>query len=157
MIDLSKCITHYDCCQIDVLIEGNNTRVASDSMNQHKLKEKHSSIKFDKVSYTKFLYYGIPEFVIFKENKKSVEAGKLITVEDREVGSVDYKVYAKWAVAAGGMCVAICIVLSYICSELISLSASWWLSYWSENRSKGSPWYYLGNFLFVIFIFVINS
>lgn len=30
-------------------------------------------------------------------------AGQLITTEEREVGNVDFKVYMKWATAAGGL------------------------------------------------------
>ena len=27
---------------------------------------------------------------------------------------------------------------------MLSVSASYWLSYWSENRNDDNPWFYLG-------------
>lgn len=59
---------------------------------------------------------------------------KLITKEDQESGQVDMKVYRKWALSAGGLSVALLMVLSFFCGELVSILASSWLSYWSEHR-----------------------
>ena len=72
-----------------------------------------------------------------------------MTTEDREVGTVSKDVYIKCAVAGGGLLLGVLIVLSYIGAELIAVIASWWLSYWSENRDKGTPWFYLGIYILI--------
>lgn len=105
--------------------------------------------------------------------KKTIpEVGKIISVEEREVGDVSMKVYGKWFAAAGGTSVGILIVvynylgialltiylspshsniyLSILCvGEAISILASWWLSYWSEHREDGTPWFYLGIYVLI--------
>jgi ATP-binding cassette, subfamily C (CFTR/MRP), member 1 len=72
-----------------------------------------------------------------------------MTAEDREVGTVNKEVYIKWAMAGGGLLFGVLIVLSYIGAELIAVTASWWLSYWSENRDNGTPWFYLGIYIVI--------
>ena len=51
------------------------------------------------------------------------------------------------------------IICMFFAGEIIGLVASWWLSFWSEHRNTGSPWFYLGiyamiNCVLVIFAFV---
>jgi hypothetical protein len=58
----------------------------------------------------------------------------LISVEDREVGDVDFKVYLKWATAAGGISVGVLLISNFFIGEFISVISSWWLSYWSVHR-----------------------
>jgi ATP-binding cassette subfamily C (CFTR/MRP) protein 1 len=82
-------------------------------------------------------------------------SGRLMTEEDREIGSVDMQVYRKWAVAAGGVSVAMMVISLYVASEMVSVSASWWLSFWSENREDNTPWFYLGIYM-LINVFVIT-
>jgi ATP-binding cassette subfamily C (CFTR/MRP) protein 1 len=83
-----------------------------------------------------------------KDDKASAAAaGKLITTEEQEVGDVDFKVYLKWSNAAGGVIVGVLIIAMFYIVEIISMCASWWLSFWSQhqNSSNGSsPWFYLG-------------
>jgi ATP-binding cassette subfamily C (CFTR/MRP) protein 1 len=73
--------------------------------------------------------------------------GKLITTEDQEVGDVDWKVYLKWSAAAGGVTVGILIIAAFYMYEIILMFSSWWLSYWSQHRNTGSPWFYLGIYI----------
>ncbi|KAJ1439399.1 pdr transporter [Ochromonadaceae sp. CCMP2298] len=74
------------------------------------------------------------------------KSAKLISTEDREVGNVDYKVYMKWSVAAGGLTVGVIIIALFALGESLTITSSWWLSYWSEHRydPAHSPWFYLG-------------
>jgi hypothetical protein len=83
--------------------------------------------------------------------KQEILAGaKLTTTEEREMGHVDSKVYAKWASAAGGVSVGITIILLFGISEVVSVIASWWLSYWSQHvNDGGSPWFYLGIYVVI--------
>lgn len=110
------------------------------------------------------------------------KAGNLTTAEDREVGDVSAQVYAKWAIAAGGISVGkihpqsqrsmfhvcsfecghcvysgVLIVLLFFAGEIITLAASWWLSYWSEHRHVGSPWFYLGIYVLINCVVVAFS
>jgi ABC-type multidrug transport system fused ATPase/permease subunit len=73
--------------------------------------------------------------------------GKLITTEDQEVGDVDWKVYLKWSAAAGGLTVGLLIIAAFYMYEVILMFSSWWLSYWSQHRNTGSPWFYLGIYI----------
>ena len=42
-------------------------------------------------------------------------------------------------------------------SELVSVSASWWLSYWSQNRDTGQPWFYLGVYIAINVVVILVS
>lgn len=83
-------------------------------------------------------------------------AGRLIAAEDREIGGVDRRVYYQWMAAAGGGCVCCFMFSLFVLSEALSVLSSVWLSYWSQHRDHGSPWFYLGvyagiNFLMMMF------
>ncbi|CAE7647708.1 ABCC5, partial [Symbiodinium microadriaticum] len=71
------------------------------------------------------------------------EKGRLINMEDREVGSVSIKVYGKWTIAAGGLYAGAIVICMFVVGECISVLASYWLSYWSAHRDDHSAWYYL--------------
>ena len=59
----------------------------------------------------------------------------LITVEEREVGQVDSKVYSAWIAALGGRSVALQMLFFFFLAEGVAVLSAWWLSYWSEHRS----------------------
>ena len=65
---------------------------------------------------------------------KVVVDGVLIGQEERESGDVDWKVYKTWISYSGGSIVVGSIFILYILNEFVSVLASWWLSYWSENK-----------------------
>lgn len=79
--------------------------------------------------------------------KPSVSTGQLITTEERESGDVSLEIYRRWAKASGGMIAFIGVTLLYMFGEISSVVSSWWISYWSENRYNGTPWFYLGIFV----------
>ena len=63
-----------------------------------------------------------------------VNEGVLIGQEERESGDVDWKVYSTWISYSGGSIIVGGIFILYILNEFVSVLASWWLSYWSENK-----------------------
>ena len=65
---------------------------------------------------------------------KVVNEGMLIGQEERESGDVDWKVYKTWISYSGGSIIVGSIFILYILNEFVSVLASWWLSYWSENK-----------------------
>lgn len=41
------------------------------------------------------------------------------------------------------------IIFMFFLGEGITVLASWWLSYWSQHRYTGSPWFYLGIYVVI--------
>mmetsp|Transcript_20744 Transcript_20744/g.29812 ORF Transcript_20744/g.29812 Transcript_20744/m.29812 type:complete len:1497 (+) Transcript_20744:45-4535(+) len=78
-----------------------------------------------------------------EKQKTNADSGKLMSTEDREVGSVSLKVYGKWAIAAGGLYAGVIMIAIFAFGEFTSVMASYWLSYWSAHRDDNSAWYYL--------------
>eukprot|EP00605_Chrysophyceae_sp_TOSAG23-4_P001356 GSChrysophyteH1.ASY1.ANO1.1476.1 assembled CDS len=79
------------------------------------------------------------------EKSSKAAEGKLVMVEEREIGQVSLEIYKQWSTAAGGMRVALILLVLYFAGESIVVFSSWWLSYWSEHSGSGSAqWYYLG-------------
>lgn len=76
-----------------------------------------------------------------KEEKKK---DKMMSVEEREEGSVSWRVYWEYIVALGGIVLVSLILAAYISDQGSSIMSNWWLSYWSDNESKNSVWFYLG-------------
>jgi ATP-binding cassette subfamily C (CFTR/MRP) protein 1 len=37
---------------------------------------------------------------------------------------------------------------------MVTVSSSWWLSYWSEHRNTGTPWFYLGIYVLINIVVV---
>jgi len=75
-----------------------------------------------------------------EDNEKK---GILVRDEEREVGDVNYSVYQKWSVTAGGYYLPLILISLYGFGEFFAVLSSWWLSFWSEHKNTGSPWYYL--------------
>lgn len=87
------------------------------------------------------------ESKIVVRSASSENVGGIISREDREVGDVSAHVYKMWAMAAGGVTVVVFVILLYIFVEMISVLASWWLAYWSENRLYGTTSFFLGIYI----------
>eukprot|EP00644_Phytophthora_capsici_P002763 jgi/Phyca11/10801/fgenesh1_pm.PHYCAscaffold_55_\ len=73
------------------------------------------------------------------------EEGQLMVEEDRSVGDVSWSVYRVWINAFGGMCAAFMVVLGFFAAQGLTLLATVWISYWSEEASKypDSQMYYV--------------
>lgn len=71
-------------------------------------------------------------------------AGKLVEVEDREIGHVSKEVYLVWLRAAGGVCVGGVLVLLFMLCEMASVGSSIWLAFWSEHHAEFSSSFFLG-------------
>ncbi|CAH0481731.1 unnamed protein product [Peronospora belbahrii] len=71
--------------------------------------------------------------------------GQLMVKEDRSVGNVSWSVYGVWIRAFGGMCMAFVVVLGFFSAQCLTLLATFWISYWSEEASKypDSQMYYV--------------
>ncbi|KAH9075967.1 hypothetical protein Ae201684P_012457 [Aphanomyces euteiches] len=71
--------------------------------------------------------------------------GALIADEDRSVGDVPWSAYQVWINACGGYGMGFLVIFMYILTNFVNLSATFWLSYWSENATDAahSQYYYL--------------
>ncbi|KAE8982765.1 Canalicular multispecific organic anion transporter 2 [Phytophthora rubi] len=89
------------------------------------------------------------------------EEGQLMVEEDRSVGDVSWSVYRVWIGAFGGMCAAFMVVLGFFAAQVLTLLATVWFSYWSEQASKypDSQMYYvyvymLINLAYAVLLFI---
>ncbi|KAG6623523.1 ATP-binding Cassette (ABC) Superfamily [Phytophthora cinnamomi] len=89
------------------------------------------------------------------------EEGQLMVEEDRSVGDVSWSVYRVWIGAFGGMCAAFMVVLGFFAAQGLTLLATVWISYWSEEASKypDSQMYYvyvymLINLAYAVLLFI---
>ena len=79
-----------------------------------------------------------------------IRGSKLIQEEERQVGNVNIKYYAEWLTAAGSLyMVGISLLAFFYVAEINSIFASWWLSYWSEDKLHRSPWFYLSVYVVI--------
>nr|XP_043635649.1 ABC transporter C family member 12-like [Erigeron canadensis] len=76
-----------------------------------------------------------------KKKRKSV----LVNQEDRQTGIVSWNVLARYADALGGLWVVLVLFMCYISTEVLRISSSTWLSYWTEqsNTTTPGPGFYL--------------
>eukprot|EP01087_Luapelamoeba_hula_P012571 TRINITY_DN3508_c0_g1_i1.p1 TRINITY_DN3508_c0_g1~~TRINITY_DN3508_c0_g1_i1.p1 ORF type:complete len:1538 (+),score=302.45 TRINITY_DN3508_c0_g1_i1:61-4674(+) len=65
-------------------------------------------------------------------------AAKIMTVEERDVGSVSWHVYYDYVIAVGGIFLVGLIVGLYGLDQSLQVGSSWWLSYWS-TQSEDHP------------------
>ena len=65
---------------------------------------------------------------------------KLMTDEmaERAVGKVGLDVYKEWAKAAGGLWVAIPLLVIFSCEQGTTVLSNWWLTYWSHSATPDS-------------------
>ena len=62
--------------------------------------------------------------------------GKLVNVEERATGTVEWMVYRSYMIALGGLCVVLFILMMYIADQGMSVGLQWWLSVWSEAKDN---------------------
>ncbi|KAI3740119.1 hypothetical protein L2E82_30538 [Cichorium intybus] len=77
-----------------------------------------------------------------KKNRKSV----LIKQEDRQTGIVSWTVLARYKDALGGLWVVLILLSCYVSTEVLRISSSTWLSYWTEQSTttaRGPAFYIL--------------
>eukprot|EP01090_Pellita_catalonica_P003045 TRINITY_DN12673_c0_g1_i1.p1 TRINITY_DN12673_c0_g1~~TRINITY_DN12673_c0_g1_i1.p1 ORF type:complete len:852 (+),score=181.61 TRINITY_DN12673_c0_g1_i1:353-2557(+) len=78
-----------------------------------------------------------------KEEK--AKAGKLVSIEEREEGSVSWQVYFKYITAIGGIGLASGIFFAYLMDSITSVGSNIWLSIWSDaSDNESNVWFYLG-------------
>ncbi|KAH9127149.1 hypothetical protein LEN26_004760 [Aphanomyces euteiches] len=74
-------------------------------------------------------------------------SGKMTKEEDRSRGNVGWPVYRVWLEACGGWPTVLFVVVVYLVCEGLSVAATMWLSYWSENVDSTSMRFYLSVFV----------
>ncbi|ETW02813.1 hypothetical protein H310_05298 [Aphanomyces invadans] len=90
-----------------------------------------------------------PTEQVVEEKGIDSDKGALITDEDRSTGDVPWSIYRVWIDACGGVGIGCVVALLYLVTSCVNLSASFWLSYWSENagNSTHSQFYYFNVFM----------
>lgn len=88
---------------------------------------------------------------IFQPEKLKQEEikDKLIVEEDRETGSVSFKVWKSYIIAIGGISVAGLILFISLLHSGSVLSIDFWLAYWSSNPNEHSIYFYLAIYGFL--------
>lgn len=76
-----------------------------------------------------------------KTEKKPSGGNKIISVEERAVGSVSWHVYKKYFQAVGGYALVTLIICSYLVESGSKVVADWWLSYWTGQPISGEKKY----------------
>jgi ATP-binding cassette subfamily C (CFTR/MRP) protein 1 len=66
--------------------------------------------------------------------KASTEKGKIISAEEKAIGSVPWSTYQKYFDAAGGTSAVVSVLVVYFFTECLNLSGSVWLSLWSVQQ-----------------------
>eukprot|EP01088_Endostelium_zonatum_P014666 TRINITY_DN3301_c1_g2_i1.p1 TRINITY_DN3301_c1_g2~~TRINITY_DN3301_c1_g2_i1.p1 ORF type:complete len:682 (-),score=141.88 TRINITY_DN3301_c1_g2_i1:2-1972(-) len=108
-----------------------------------------------------------------KQEKEKEKKSKLMTIEEREEGSVSFSVYWSYIVAIGGIFITLIIFFAFVFEQSTRTGSDLWLSYWSGQNSEKeenndnssndddsrSVWFYLGIYAAwtganVIFVFI---
>lgn len=110
---------------------------ADAAANTSSCKEMNSSVKMSLKQYKKV---NLPSPLKAADQEVLSSTTPLMTNEliEREKGHVTWDVYLAWARAAGGKVVAIGTLLAFTIDQSISVSAKWFLTYWSKNASSSS-------------------
>ncbi|KAH7839010.1 hypothetical protein Vadar_033687 [Vaccinium darrowii] len=84
--------------------------------------------------------------------KSTRKVGKcvLIKQEERETGVVSWKVLTRYKDALGGLWVVMILFMCYILTEVLRVSSSTWLSFWTKQSSSSSG---AGFFILIYAIF----
>ncbi|KAL4133396.1 hypothetical protein PRIC2_003714 [Phytophthora ramorum] len=92
------------------------------------------------------------------DDSQAVEdEGQLMVEEDRSVGDVSWSVYRVWINAFGGMCAAFMVVLGFFAAQGLTLLATVWISYWSEQAAKypDSQMYYVYVYMLINLVYAV--
>ncbi|KAK3432700.1 hypothetical protein EUGRSUZ_D00224 [Eucalyptus grandis] len=80
-------------------------------------------------------------------NEKKGTGGKsiLIKQEERETGIMSWKVLMRYKGALGGLWVVAVLFICYILTEVLRISSSMWLSFWTDQSTAGNyrPGFYI--------------
>ncbi|KAH7837785.1 hypothetical protein Vadar_017973 [Vaccinium darrowii] len=97
------------------------------------------------------LQNGLPESGNPKSTRK-VGKSVLIKQEERETGVVSWKVLTRYKDALGGLWVVMILFMCYILTEVLRVSSSTWLSFWTKQSSSSSgPGFFI--LIYAIFSF----
>ncbi|TDH65878.1 hypothetical protein CCR75_005404 [Bremia lactucae] len=85
------------------------------------------------------------------------DEGQLMVEEDQSVGDVSWSVYRVWIDAFGGIFAAFVVVLGFFIAQALTLSATLWISYWSEQAAKypGSQMYYVYVYMVINLVYAV--
>ncbi|XP_028799317.1 ABC transporter C family member 2 [Neltuma alba] len=95
-------------------------------------------------SSSKSVPNGSPNDMAKVENKPKEAKSVLIKQEERETGVISWKVLQRYKNALGGLWVVLVLFACYILTEVLRVSSSTWLSYWTDqSASEGyNPGFY---------------
>ncbi|KAI8543243.1 hypothetical protein RHMOL_Rhmol08G0202400 [Rhododendron molle] len=80
---------------------------------------------------------GLPESGNPKSTRKVIKS-VLIKQEERETGVVSWKVLTRYKDALGGFWVVMVLFMCYVFTEVLRVSSSTWLSFWTNHSSSSS-------------------
>eukprot|EP01125_Pyxidicula_operculata_P020715 TRINITY_DN7733_c0_g1_i1.p1 TRINITY_DN7733_c0_g1~~TRINITY_DN7733_c0_g1_i1.p1 ORF type:complete len:1515 (-),score=405.79 TRINITY_DN7733_c0_g1_i1:221-4765(-) len=63
--------------------------------------------------------------------KPDSSGGKLISTEQKNEGGVNFKIYAQYMKAIGGIFISTLIIFLFVAENAASMTSNYWLSYWS--------------------------
>lgn len=103
--------------------------------------EKENSDSVDEKSSSKPVANGVANDVpnnSSNPSEKKETKSVLIKQEERETGVISLKVLARYKNALGGMWVVMILFSCYILTEVLRVSSSTWLSYWTDQGNQES-------------------
>ncbi|CCW68250.1 unnamed protein product [Phytomonas sp. Hart1] len=85
-----------------------------------------------------------------QSSKVDADRGRLVTEEEKSKGSVYWRTYMEYAFFCGGKHFVSLIIVMFVITEILNVSASVWLSFWSTNHFHMEQSSYLA--LYIVFI-----
>ncbi|KTW27041.1 hypothetical protein T552_02533 [Pneumocystis carinii B80] len=82
-----------------------------------------------------------PETVISTEKERKIKT--LMQNEEREIGSIKFKVYIKYIKAAAGLWIIPIVILLLSIFQFSSIGNNLWLSFWMKNQFEKSAEFYM--------------
>ncbi|TPP51395.1 ABC transporter transmembrane region family protein [Leishmania donovani] len=95
-----------------------------------------------------------------KENKDAesdVEAGRLMTREEKATGQVPWSTYVAYLRSCGGLAAWGFLLATFAVTESVTAANGVWLSIWSTGSLRCSAATYLYVYLFIVFLNIFNS
>ena len=86
------------------------------------------------------------------QERQQSDKGKLISAEEKAIGSVPWSTYQKYFDAAGGTSAVVNVLIVFFFTECLNLSGSVWLSLWSVQQWKLPSLTYLNVYLGLVVI-----
>nr|P21441.2 RecName: Full=Multidrug resistance protein; AltName: Full=P-glycoprotein [Leishmania tarentolae]CAA35038.1 unnamed protein product [Leishmania tarentolae] len=89
--------------------------------------------------------------------RSDVEAGRLMTTEEKATGKVPWSTYVAYLKSCGGLEAWGCLLATFALTECVTAASSVWLSIWSTGSLMWSADTYLYVYLFIVFLEIFGS